>query len=123
MEENFSRFGASGETVLVPAAAIIVSIAIISIFLLPRRYAAIPILTSAFTLPGSQVLVIGGFHFLMARVIILFDWLRFLPAMTKHSENEGERLNSIDRLFLYWGVAGCVAFWTLWDFSSAAFVN
>jgi hypothetical protein len=67
-------------------------------FILPRRYAPIPMLIIGAYMTYGQILNIAGFHFMMMRVMILIGWLRLLI----RGEFKGLALNKLDVVFLCW---------------------
>src|SRR4051812_4006794 len=122
MPQGFSRLGGGGDTLVTPAAILIVGIAIVLIFTLRRKYVAVPLLLTAILIPLSQVVVIGGLHFMMLRILVLCVWLRFgIAIITKRSG--GLRFNSIDYAVLVWGLISSITFWLLWGASAAALMN
>src|ERR1700693_2186835 len=72
MEPQNLRFGGGGQgTLLHPVVALGMVLAIVLILCLPRRFVIAPLLMAIFTIPLGQVVVLGGVHFLMARILIL----------------------------------------------------
>jgi hypothetical protein len=70
-------------------------------FILPRRYAPIPMLIIGAYMTYGQILNIAGFHFMMMRVMILIGWLRLLI----RGEFKGLQLNKLDIIILFWLIA------------------
>lgn len=90
-------------------------LAIILILILPRKYAVVPLLLGAFTIPLGQVVVLGGVHFTVLRILIVAGLLRW--AISKSSPGAGVftgGFNSIDRFTALWSVAACIVFSLQW---------
>jgi hypothetical protein len=120
MHQQISTFGGGlTETALNPFAAMFVLLACLSILFLPRKYVVFPTFLTAFLLPMGQVIVIGGLHFTMLRIVIIVAIGRIL---WKEVPSSRFRLNSIDKLFIWWIVSGVVAFTLLWG-ESGAFIS
>ena len=120
MHQKISTFGGGlAQTAINPLAALFVLLACLAIFLSPRQYVVLPIFLATFLLPMGQVLVIGGLHFSMFRIVIIVAIARIL---WKEVPSSRFRLNSIDKLFIYWISSGVVACTLLWG-ESGAFIN
>ena len=81
--ENIRFGGGASSTILHPLVALWVAVAVILILALPRKYVVVPFLAAIFTIPIGQVLLVGGLHFMMARILVLAGLLR--RAITKES--------------------------------------
>ena len=90
-------------------------LAIVFMFLLPRRLAVVPLLLATFAIPLGQVVVIGGIHFTVLRIITIFGLIRWL-ALDRGSEMGGLAggFNSIDRTFVLCAFSGAVSFTLLY---------
>jgi hypothetical protein len=73
-------------------------------FSLPRKQAVLPLLTTVCYMPLGQQLVIAGLHFHVLRLVILFGVMRVVC----RGEHVGLVFNKIDKLFLWWAVAGVI---------------
>ena len=73
------------------------------LLVLPRRYALVPMLISGCYMTLGQVLIIGGLHFYLIRIIILFGWIRILI----RKEIFSIKLASIDKVLVAWLMASC----------------
>ena len=72
MEPQNIRFGGGAtETLLHPLVAVWMLIAIVLILTFPRKKAITPFLLAVFTIPVGQVVVLGGLHFTVLRILIL----------------------------------------------------
>src|SRR5215510_15122695 len=118
-----SRFGGAGSSYVHPFIISVILLALVLMFVLPRKKVILPFLATALLIPMDQVLVIGGLHFQMLRVLIVFGWIRLFTLKS----SRGTRLlaggwNGIDVALVLWASATAVAFVLLWQ-SSSAFVN
>jgi hypothetical protein len=120
MHQQIATFGGgSAQTAINPLVAFFVLFTCVAIFSLPRKYVVLPIFLATFLLPMGQVFVIGGLHFRMFRIVIIVAMARTL---WKEVWSSRFRLNSIDKLFIYWILSSVVAFTLLWG-ESGAFIN
>jgi hypothetical protein len=71
---------------------------------LPRRYAACPLLVMICLMPLGQELIIFGLHFYMFRLLLLVGAFRVMS----RGEAAQLRLNSLDKLFIWWMVVSIV---------------
>jgi hypothetical protein len=72
MEPAHIRFGGGAtETLLHPLATVVMLIAVLLLLTRPREKAITPFLLAFFTIPLSQVLVLGGLHFTVHRILIM----------------------------------------------------
>ena len=120
---QIQRFGAGGESYVHPIVAVTVLVAAVSMMLLPRRSVVIPFLAAAILIPMDQVLVIGGLHFQMLRVVILFGWIRLFTL--KSSSNLSLLAGGwtlVDKALVLWAVFTAIDMVLLWQ-DSAALIN
>jgi hypothetical protein len=90
----------------------------ILIILVPRKYASIPLLITACFITLGQRVMVGSLHFYLFRVLILFGWIRLIVKR----EIFPLRFNAIDKVIIYYIIAGIVTYTILWQ-TSAAFIN
>src|SRR5271167_1628235 len=99
MAPEHLRFGGgAGETAIHPLVAVYLLIAILLILSLPRGKAIAPFLLAFFTIPIGQVVVLGGFHFTVLRILILAGLARM--AFSPGSSSEGRfagGFNGVDK--------------------------
>jgi len=77
VEPTNIRFGGGvADTVLHPAVAIALCITILLVWSLPRKYVIIPWILNVFLVPLGQVLVVGGIHFTVYRLVVLAGLVR-----------------------------------------------
>jgi hypothetical protein len=117
VEPSNLRFGGGiAETALNPAVALVVLVAGILICCLPRRKAMVPFLAASILLPTDQVLVLGGVHFPMLRLLVLFGLIRMIRAATA---SNGALLNGglrrLDTVLVWFSVLSAVAALLLWQ--------
>lgn len=90
-------------------------LAIFLIFLMPRKYVIVPLLFAGMLLPMGQVVVVGGVHFPVLRIVVLFAWVRlFRLKLSSRLGPLADRFNSIDRAFSLWAFFYAFAFVILW---------
>lgn len=109
MPENYKFGGGAGGTVLHPLVLLAMILAVILIFVLPRKYMMGPIAAMAFLVPMGQQIYIAGVHLFVLRVVVL---LAFFRAMA--TKEHGEPLlangwNKVDTVFTIYVVASAVA--------------
>jgi len=103
--ENIRFGGGAASTLLHPLVALVMAVAIVLILCLPRKYVMTPLLLAIFTIPLGQVVVLGGAHFTMARILILAGLARLLISRGSSPRSVfAGGLNTIDRAFLLWAV-------------------
>lgn len=95
-----------------PLVAIWMLIAIGLILVLPRKSALTAFLIAVFSIPLGQVIVLGGVHFTVLRILILVGLTRraMSPAPTRFPGG----FNSVDRMVLLWAIASLTIFSLQW---------
>lgn len=94
--------GGFTETTLSPIVAVAMILAIILILVLPRKYVIVPLILITFLVPGGQVVVLGGLHLFVGRIIIFFGCIRLLVTkMTSQDTIFAGGFNSIDQAFMW----------------------
>src|SRR4029453_6057706 len=81
----------------------------------PRKYVIIPWLSTALLVPFGQVLVLGGVHFTVYRIIFLFGLVRL--AKTRLQAGTGwlaGGLSGIDRAFALYSLFTLITFSLQW---------
>lgn len=119
--ENFRFGGGAEETVLHPLVLVAMLIAILLIFLLPRKYAIAPLLAIVLLTPLGQEVNAWGLHFSVMRIVILAAWVKMLAS--KFSSEDGifgKRLDWLDLTFLLWAVCRATAVMLLFMAPGAA---
>ena len=79
MEPTNIRFGGgAATTILHPLVAVALLITVILTCFAPRKYVLAPWLLTALLVPFGQVVVLGGVHFTVYRIIVLFGLVRLI---------------------------------------------
>ncbi|HLH34440.1 MAG TPA: hypothetical protein VKX41_07185 [Alloacidobacterium sp.] len=101
--QNFRFGGGAAETILHPVAAVWMMIAILLILTRPREKAITPFLLVFFTIPIGQVVVVGGIHFTVLRILILTVLAR-MAALRGSSSKErfAGGFNALDAVVVLW---------------------
>jgi hypothetical protein len=104
VEPNHIRFGGgAAETILHPLIAVWMLIAIVLILVVSRKNVISPFLLAFFTIPLGQLIVIGGLHFPVLRILILAGIVRII--ISPKTESEGIfplGFKAIDRWVVLW---------------------
>jgi hypothetical protein len=121
--DNLKFGGGLSGTALHPAVMIFLIIAILLIFLLPRKYVVIPFLVVIFLAPFGQQLYVGGVHLFVPRILILCGWIRIAwTKMSSQSQVASGGFTAVDKIFLLWAIFRATA--TYLEFMQyGAFVN
>jgi hypothetical protein len=102
---NFRFGGGVAETTLMPAVAAMMLIIIALTFILPRNRVIVPFLLGCFTIPIGQIVVLGGIHFTVLRILIIAALIR--RAISSGTSSTGKfpgGLNGVDRMVILWVV-------------------
>ena len=119
--ENYRFGGGTADTIFHPLVAVAVVLAIPLMLGLRRKSAIVPFLLVALLTPLGQVMVLGGVHFMVPRMLILFASLRVLHAKftSKEPVFAGGLIN-LDKVFFTWAICEALAFMLLNRDTSAA---
>jgi hypothetical protein len=121
--ENFRFGGGASETILHPIVLVAMLIAMALILLLPRKHIIWPVISAAFLIPLGQEILISGLHFSVYRIIILTVVVRMLLSMFSSPEGVfGDRLGTLDVVFLLWALLRAFAGVLVFSFNSGALV-
>lgn len=104
IKEGFGQPDFAGVTTLHPVGLATLGAFAILLFLLPRRYAAIPLLAMAALIPSAQRIVVLELDFTYLRVLLLCGMLRALL----RNEARAFVWRPIDQVFLAWCVVSFV---------------
>jgi len=103
MEPQHFRFGGgAADTMLTPATALAMLIAIALIFAMPRNKVIVPLLLGCFTIPIQQVVVLGGLHFTVVRILIIAALIR---RATAGGSKFPKGFNGVDQAVILWTIA------------------
>jgi hypothetical protein len=121
--EGYKAFGGgSAETALHPLALAILAIAVLLMWLLPRKYVIVPFLVAAILVPLQQQAVLGGLHFMVLRIVLLCAWLRVAADLLRGRRLLGQGVATTDMVFAAWVLTGVVTYTLLWA-DPGAFIN
>jgi hypothetical protein len=116
MEPDHIRFGGgAAATLLHPLVAVWMLIAIVLMLTLPRRKAIVPFLLAICITPIGQVVLVGGLHFTVMRILILvglFRAARFKVSSTGHWFPTS--FNRIDQVVVLWTVSAFIVISIQW---------
>ena len=107
--QNLQFGGGATSTVLHPLIAAEMAIAIILILCLRRKLVIAPFLWMLFAVPLGQVIVMGGVHFTVLRIIILVGLARWMASSRTQSGGRLEGgFNGLDWMVTLWAISGAV---------------
>lgn len=109
-------FGGGGSTFATPLAVLVLLIASVLVFALPRKYAFVPFLVAALLVPLEVLVLIGSLHFNATRILVAVGWLRLLVRRDRFPG----RLQPIDKIILYSALCNAVMYSLLWQDLGAA---
>src|SRR5882672_8719962 len=119
MPDNLRFGGGVSSSIINPFVALVVLVAGILICVWPRNKAVLPFIFASILVPTDQVLLIGGLHFPMMRVLILFGLFRiFRTKATSRSQIVSGGMNKIDIAVVLLAVSSAVAGVALWQQSA-----
>jgi len=116
MEPKGIRFGGGATAILLhPLVAVWMLIAIALILTLPRRKAIAPFLLAFFTIPLGQVVIVGGLHFPVLRIVILAGLVRRMISRGEGSEDKFPGgFGAVDLAAVMWLVSALVVVSLQW---------
>jgi hypothetical protein len=119
--QNIRFGGGASDTILHPLVALALLVAVIYILVAPRKYVIVSTILMTFLVPFGQVVVLGGIHFTVYRIVIIFALVRSL--MKRDLSPEEPRiaggLNTVDHIFIFMAIASFVTFSLQWMDSQA----
>jgi len=95
-----------------PLVAVWMLIAIAMILAFPRKRAIAPFLLAVFTIPVGQVVVLGGVHFTVLRILILAGLVR--RAFRQSGSKFPGGFNAVDQVVVLWTVSALVVLSLQW---------
>ena len=113
--ENLTFGGGAADTLLHPLVALWLLIAVMLILTLPRKKVITPFLLTFFTVPIGQVVLVGGLHFTVLRILILAGLAR--RAVSHWSSPGGAfpgGFNALDRVVVFWSLSAAIVFSLQW---------
>jgi hypothetical protein len=108
-EHARSFAGGANATTLDPIVVIAMFLALILIFVLPRKWVMAPLFFMMFLVPLGEQLYVGGAHLYVFRILILFGLFRMLWTKIAGQTVVPWGLNSVDRAFLWCSICGACA--------------
>jgi hypothetical protein len=116
MEPTHIRFGGgAADTMLSPQVAVLMLIGIVLILVLPRRKVIAAYLPLCLCIPLGEVVVLGGIHFTVLRILIMVGMVRAIIAPGSASEGRfSGGFNRIDRVTALWTALTFVSFVLEW---------
>jgi hypothetical protein len=114
--EGFAAFGGGlSETAATPQALLLLALAALLIFILPRKHVIAPVLLAIFLIPMGNVVVIAGVHIMPVRMIVVFGGARMAwGKFSSHEQIVSGGWNAIDTAFLCWALFRAMDFVLLW---------
>jgi len=116
--QHLSFGGGVADTIVNPAVLVAVLMAGIAMWLLPRPKAIIPFLAAGILIPMDQIIVVGGLHFPMLRVLVLFGFMRMIGAKLSGGEKVlSGGMNAIDKALIalmVFTAVDSVLLWRAW---------
>ncbi|MGH9734149.1 MAG: hypothetical protein ACRD8A_06125 [Candidatus Acidiferrales bacterium] len=109
LQQHLAFGGGAGQTVLGPAVLIAMIIAVILMFVLPRKYVIIPFFIALFLSPAGQEMYIGGVHLFVTRILILSGWIRLIASKLSGRKIWTE-ITTLDKVFFVWAAFRALAF-------------
>ncbi len=112
---NFKFGGGLSETALLPQTMIAMIIVIALILCLPRKHVVVPLLFGALLIPMGQMLVVGGIHLMVVRILVLAGCARLI--WSKFASRIGPLtggFNSVDKAFSAWAFFFALNFILMW---------
>jgi len=94
-----------------PFLVTVMILAIVAMYVLPRKHMIWPLFICAFLLPYGQGFYIAGLHFFILRVLLMFTWVRLAYVKFFSGKNlVSGGFNSIDKVFTLWAIFHSLAF-------------
>ena len=123
MPENYRIGGGAVDTTITPIVLGIMLVAVLLILLLPRKYVIVPAVFTFFLVPTGQMILLGGYHLYVARIVILVGCMRAVfGAFGSKEDVVVGGWNPVDKAFLAYVVCDAMAVIILFG-QAAAVVN
>jgi hypothetical protein len=109
--EHFAFGGGATQTFLNPLVVVWMLLAIVLILTLPRQKVIVPFLLAFFTIPLAQVILVGGLHFPVLRILILAGLVRRAMFHGSSSSSAGKfpgGSNGLDRVVILWTISALI---------------
>ena len=102
--------GGVAQSIIGSGVMVLMIVAIILVFLLPRRFVLAPLMFGVFLLPFGQTFVLGGVHVFVFRLVLLAGLIRAIASRPSESPLFAGGCNTVDKLFIAGTLWGAVAF-------------
>lgn len=116
---NVTFGGGPAESTMTPIAIVALLIAVVLMFVLPRKWIIVPFLLFLFLVPAGAQFNIGGLHLFAHRIAILCGCLRMLFKSFSTRKILAGGFTSIDKVFLVWAFCRLTAFVILYHVGAA----
>src|SRR5271170_2403628 len=116
---NVTFGGGAAESTMTPIGLTAMLIAIVLMFVLPRKWVIVPFLLFTFLVPIGGQFNIGGFHLFAHRIVILGGCLRLLSKSLSTDNIFAGGFSRIDKVFLLWALCRATAFILLYHVGAA----
>ncbi len=120
--DNIRLGGGTAGTILHPLVAFAMILAIVLMFVLQRRSIVVPFLLAIFLVPIGQVIVLGGIHLPVMRIVVLFGLIRLAWLKFSSGRLLAGGFGSTDAAFTIWAVSGALGFILVY-MNQAAIIN
>jgi hypothetical protein len=108
--ENYRFGGGTSGTLLHPLVIVAMLLAVILLFVLPRKYVIAPVIFMAFLTPQGQQLYVAGVHLFVLRVVLMLAFVRALTSRGKAGDPLlANGWNRADTAFTIYAVVSAVA--------------
>lgn len=105
----------ANQTAVHPAGLTVLGVLGVLIYILPKRWALLPLLVLACFVPAGQRIVLAGLDFSFLRILVIAYWVRILA----FQDYKGLRLVALDYAIIAWILVGSVVYVLQWtDMSS-----
>jgi hypothetical protein len=102
--------GGVGQSIVGSGVLVLMLLAIVLVFLLPRRFVLAPLMFGVFLLPFGQTFVLGGVHIFVFRLMLLAGLIRASVSRSSDGPLFAGGFNAVDKLFVGGTIYGAVAF-------------
>lgn len=122
--EGFKPFGGgSAETTLHPLALAFLTIAVLLMWLCPRKYVLLPFLFTAILMPPEEQVVLGGLHFIILRILLASVWMRVIVRLLRGQRLLGNAIQMLDKIVIAYSISTVVVYTLLWGEIGALIVK
>lgn len=115
--------GGASDTVLGPGVLVLMLVAMVLVFVVPRRFVLAPLMFGIFLLPTGQSIVLGGVHLFISRLLILAGLIRAAISPKSSRSRLGAGFILLDKIFIVWIIYRSLAFILTYHGEGGAVVN